>query len=136
MAQVAVREDAAKKTWFVSAGSMTYAVGVNDMGMLQSLYWGPKLPEDASLPAAKAPAERASFDPQISTTPLEFPAWGAGLFTEDALKADFSNGDRTSILKFASAKMSADGLEIVLKDTAQPLLVHLYYKAYPEGVIA
>lgn len=136
VAQVAVREDAAKKTWFVSAGTMTYAVGVNDLGMLQSLYWGPKLPANAALPAAKAPPERASFDPQISTTPLEYPAWGEGLFTEAALKADFSNGDRTSILKFESAKTSADELEVVLKDSAQPLRVHLYYKAYPEGVIA
>ena len=48
--------------------------------------------------------ERASFDPPIATTPLEYPAWGAGLFTEPALKIDSPNGDRTLILKFASAQ--------------------------------
>lgn len=136
LAQTAVREDAQRKTWYVSAGTMTYAVGVNDNGMLQPLYWGPKLPPNASLPAAVAQPERASFDPSIATTPLEYPAWGMGLFTEAALKANYSNGDRTSILVYDSAKVTADTLEIVLKDTAQPLRVHLYYQAYPEGVIA
>ncbi|GAA3754172.1 alpha-galactosidase [Terriglobus aquaticus] len=135
-AQVAVHENAAGHEWFLDAGRMTYAVGVNDQGMLQSMYWGPHLPADATLPAAKMHPERASVDPPIGTTPLEYPAWGEGLFTESALKADSPNGDRTLILKYESAKTSADQLEIVLKDTAQPVRVHLYYKAFPEGVIA
>jgi len=135
LAQSSVREDANRKQWFLTAGDMTYAIGVNDQDMLQSLYWGPKLPENATLPQAKAHAERASFDPQVATTPLEYPAWGAGLFTESALKADSANGDRTLILQYDSAKMSDDQLEIVLKDTVQPIRVHLYYHAYPEGII-
>ncbi|WP_419804739.1 alpha-galactosidase [Terriglobus sp.] len=135
-AQAAVREVATRKQWYLDAGRMTYAVGVNDQSTLQSLYWGPKLPSGAALPAAKMHEERASIDPAIATTPLEYPAWGEGLFTEAALKADSANGDRTLILKYESAKTSADGLEIVLRDTAQPVRVHLYYKAFTEGVIA
>lgn len=133
---VAVREDGARKQWYVTAGSMTYAVGVNEQGMLQSLYWGPRLPADAVLPVAKMRPERASMDPAIATTPLEYPAWGAGLFTEVALKADSANGDRTLILKYESATASGSELEVVLKDTVQPIRVHLYYRAYPEGVLA
>ena len=135
-AQSAVREDTARKQWYVNAGRMTYAIGVNDQGMLQTLYWGPRLPAGATLPAAQMHPERASIDPAIATTPLEYPAWGEGLFTEAALKADSANGDRTLILKYESAKTSGDELEVVLKDTAQPVRVHLYYKAFPEGVIA
>ena len=136
-AQTAVREDRGRQQWYLDAGKSTYAVGVNDQGMLQSLYWGPKLAAEARLPAAKMHEERASIDPPIATTPLEYPAWGAGLFTEAALKVNSPNGDRTLILKYDSAKMTGnDQLEIVLKDTAQPLRVHLYYRAYPEGVLA
>ena len=49
---------------------------------------------------------------------------------------DSPNGDRTLILKYDSAAVKGDTLEIVLKDAAQPLKVHLYYQAFPEGVIA
>ena len=46
-AQSSVREDAARRHWILNAGESTYVVGVNDQGMLQSLYWGPKLEADA-----------------------------------------------------------------------------------------
>jgi alpha-galactosidase len=60
-----------------------------------------------------------------------------GLFTEAALKANSSNGDRTLLLKYDSAKVTGSNkLEIVLKDATEPLRVHLYYHAYAEGVIA
>ena len=134
--QSSIREDAAKQQWILNAGESTYVIGVNDQGMLQSLYWGPKLEPGASLPAAKMKPERASFDPPIATTPLEYPAWGAGLFTEPALKVTSPNGDRTLILKFASAQVDGQQLEIVLKDVVQPVTVHLFYRAYPQGVIA
>ena len=135
--QTAVREDAAHRQWYIDAGRQTYAIGVNEQEMLQSLYWGPKLAANAELPAAKMNDARASFDPPIGNTPLEYPAWGAGLFTEAALKANSPNGDRTLLLKYDSAKVTGSNeLEIVLKDATEPLRVHLYYHAYPEGVIA
>ena len=135
-AQSSIREDATKQQWILNAGESTYVIGVNDQGMLQSLYWGHTLEPGVWLPAAKMKPERASFDPPIATTPLEYPAWGAGLFTEPALKIDSPNGDRTLILKFASAHVDGEQLEIVLKDVAQPVAVHLFYRVYPQGVIA
>jgi alpha-galactosidase len=136
VAQNSIREDVARRQWFLDAGESTYVVGVNDQDMLQSVYWGPKLGPGAMLPAAGMRPERASFDPQVATTPLEYPAWGAGLFTEPALKVDSPNGDRTLILKFASSHIEGQRLEIVLKDVSQPLAVHLFYEAYPQGLIA
>ena len=136
-AQTAIREDRAAKQWYLDAGKQSYVIGVNDEGMLQSLYWGPKLAPDAHLPAAKMHEERASIDPPIGTTPLEYPAWGAGLYTEAALKANSPNGDRTLVLQYESATVTGnDGLEVVLKDATEPLRVHLYYRAYPEGMLA
>ena len=134
--QNSIRADAAKQQWILNAGESTYVIGVNDQGMLQSLYWGPTLEPGASLPAVRMKPERASFDPPIATTPLEYPAWGAGLFTEPALKVDSPNGDRTLILKFVSAHLDGQQLEIELKDVAQPVTVHLFYRVYSQGVLA
>ena len=136
LSQAAVRPHPERQQWFIDAGKMTYAMGVNEQGTLQSLYYGPKLAPNAVLPVAHSVPERASQGPSSETTPQEYPAWGAGNFTETALKVDSPNGDRTLILKYDSAAVKGDTLEIVLKDAAQPLKVHLYYQAFPEGVIA
>lgn len=135
-AQVVVRAVPDRGQWYLRAGETTYVVGVDEKGMLETLYWGPALPEGAQLEKAHSAPERASFDPPATTTPLEYAAWGAGLMTEPALKVDSPNGDRTLILVYDSAKVSGNELEIVLKDTVQPLRVHLHYEVYSEGVIA
>ena len=120
----------------MTAGRSSYVVGLNEMKMVQTLYWGPTLGTGAMLPAAHSARERAAFDPSIETTALEYPAWGAGLQLEPALKVTSPNGDRTLILVYDSAAVHGDQLEIVLKDTVQPVRVHLYYQVYAEGVIA
>ncbi len=136
VAQTSVRAQPDRQQWYLDAGSMTYVVGVNEQGMLQSLYWGPKLNEHALLPVAKTLPERASQYAPSATTPQEYPAFGAGDFLETALKVNSPNGDRTLILKYESARVSGSQLEIVLKDTSEPLRVHLYYQTYSEGILA
>ena len=136
VAQAPVRTDPNRRQWYIDAGSSTYVLGVNEQGMVQTLYWGPALPATAHLPSAKSEPARAAFDPSIGTTPLEYPAWGGGLDTEPALKVDSPNGDRTLQLKFEAAHVDGPQLDLVLRDTVQPLRVHLFYRAYPEGVIA
>lgn len=135
-AQNSIRPVPERKQWYLNAGESTYVVGVNEQNMVQTLYWGPALPSNALLPAAHSVPERASFDAAVVTTPLEYPGWGAGLFTEAALKVDSPNGDRTLILVYDSAKVTGNQLEIVLKDTVQPLRVHLYYETFGEGILA
>ena len=125
-----------RQQWFLTTGESTYVVGVDEKNMLQSLYWGPALPADAALPKAQSHRERASFDSPVNTTPLEYPAWGQGLQLEPALKVDSPNGDRTLVLVYDSAKVEANHLEIILKDTAQPIRVHLHYQTFAEGVLA
>jgi alpha-galactosidase len=131
-----VRAVPERQQWRLDAGEMSYVVGVNDRKMLQSLYWGPRLAAKAMLPAAKESGDRASFDGAIMTTPLEYAGWGAGLFTEPALKVDSPDGDRTLILLYDSAKMDGSRLEITLKDATEPVRVHLYYEAFPQGILA
>ncbi len=131
-----IRSVPEREQWYLNAGESTYVVGVDERRMPETLYWGPRLPESAKLPKAHSAPERASFDAPVNTTALEYPAWGEGLFTEPALKADSPNGDRTLVLTFENASVTGSQLEIVLRDTTQPLRVHLFYRVYREGVIA
>jgi alpha-galactosidase len=136
VAQTGIRALTERKQWYLTSGESTYVVGINEQNMPQSLYWGPALPADAVFPEAHSANERASFDGPILTTALEYPGWGEGLFTEAALKVDSPNGDRTLVLVYDNAKVSGNGLEIVLKDTAQALRVHLHYVVFGEGILA
>ncbi len=123
--------------WLLSAGEMSYVVGINDAHMPQTLYWGARIPGMDSLPAARMRPELASFDPPIATTPLEYPAWGGGLDYEPAIKASFPNGNRSMTLLFDKADQpSPDTLELTLRDAVEPVYVHLYYQVFPQGVLA
>ncbi len=136
-AQSSIRYDAAKQQWTIEAGEMSYILGVNDERMLQTLYWGQRLSTDASLPAAFAIKDRSSFDAEVSSTPLEYAGWGKGLYTEPALKVTFADGNRTLVLRYDGYKQDGDTLEITLRDTVQPVFVHLFYKSYPkQGILA
>lgn len=136
LAQSSIHASTDGRQWYLEAGQTSYVLGVNEQQMLQTIYWGPKLGASATLPAARSKPERASFDGPIVTTPLEYAAWGAGLSTEPALKVTSPNGDRTLVLVYDSAKLAQDLLEIVLRDKVQPVAVHLFYRVYPQGVIA
>lgn len=74
----------------LDGGNSTYAFGVNEHGELQPLYWGGRLGAHDSIPPPHSFPEVASFDSPYTTTPQEYAGWGAGLFTEPALKATLS----------------------------------------------
>ena len=135
-AQMSIRPVPAQQQWFLNAGASTYVVGINDAMMPQTLYWGPTLPADHTMPAARMARERASFDAPIMGTMLEYPAAGEGLFTEPALKVDSPNGDRTLVLVYDHATVENGRLEIVVRDKVQPIRVHLFYQPYTEGILA
>jgi alpha-galactosidase len=132
-----IRYDESRLQWRLDSDQMTYVIGVNQQKMVQSLYWGPRLSSGSEIPKAKMGAESSSFDPSMSTTQLEYPAWGAGLSTEPALKVTSSNGDRTLVLEYSSANLNGDLLELRLRDQVQPIAVHLFYRVFEDqGIIA
>ncbi len=101
----------------LDGGNSTYAFGVNERGELQTLYWGGRLGPNDKIPAAHSYMEWASFDSSYTTTPQEYAGWGAGLFTEPALKVSFADGNRDLVLHFVQATPNgAQSLEVVLKD--------------------
>ena len=123
-----------KKLWVLQGGEATYALGVNERGELQHLYWGKRI-DAQDFTAAKSLKGWAAFDLSTTTTPQEYPGWGAGLYVEPTLKATFSNGNREVILRYVAHEIKDKDLEITLKDETSPLFVHLHYRVYPDTSI-
>jgi alpha-galactosidase len=112
----------------LDGGGSTYAFGVNERGELQAVYWGGRLGAQDAVAAPHSMPEIASFDSPYTTTPQEYASWGAGLFTEPALKVTFADGNRDLVLHFVSGKpASAGGYEILLKDISREIYVTLRY---------
>jgi alpha-galactosidase len=122
----------------LDGGNSTYAFGVNERGELQAIYWGGKLGPGDAVAAPHSMPEMASFDSPYTTTPQEYASWGAGLFTEPALKVSFADGNRDLVLHFVSGKSTGPGaIEILLKDISREVYVTLRYSIDPEsGILA
>src|SRR5215469_2474969 len=128
----------APQVFRLDGGRCTYAFGVNERGELQTLYWGGRLSPQDKIPGAHSLAEWASFDSSYTNTPQEYSGWGAGSFTEPALKITFADGNRDLVLHFVSATPSgSQSLEILLKDISREVYVRLRYAMDSEtGILA
>jgi alpha-galactosidase len=122
----------------LDGGNSTYAFGVNERGELQPLHWGGRLGAHDTIAPPHSMPEMASFDSPYTTTPQEYASWGAGLFTEPALKVTFADGNRDLALHFVSGKPNgAVAFEILLKDVSREIYVTLHYSIDPEsGILA
>ncbi len=109
-AHAAVQYYPERKVWVLQAGEATYAMGVNERGELQSIYWGPRVMRDADFSPAHSREEIASFDLSNTTTPQEYPGWGAELYNEPALKATYANGNRDVVLHFVQQHIDGETL--------------------------
>ena len=122
----------------LDGGNSTYAFGVNEHSELQPLYWGGRLGAHDVVPPAHSLPEVASFDSPYTTTPQEYAGWGAGLFTEPALKVTFPDGNRDLVLHFVRAtKNTPQAVDVQLKDISREIYVTLRYSIDPDtGILA
>ena len=135
LAADAIRFLPATKTFVLDAGPVTYAVGVNEKGALQPVYWGARLWRDQDFTAAHSLQGWASFDLSASTTPNEYPGYGGGVFVEPAVKATLPNGTRDLVFQYQSHEIKGDTLIIRIKDITYNLEAALHYKVFPQGII-
>ncbi len=143
-----VTAPAGARVFRLDGGGVTYAMGVDEKGYLQPLYWGSALAEGDPLVSGdpvktgdpivlKAPGELSGFDPAGSVTPQEFPGQGEGLVSEPGVKALFADGNRDLVLKYRSHRASGETLTVELADIRRPLFVTLTYTIDPEtGIVA
>ena len=138
MAQVAATSfDPVTKVFRLNGGDVSYVFGVNSRGELQQLYWGGRLAADDHFAQPEPMPEWASFDSSYTNTPEEYAGWGAGLDVEPALKVTFADGNRDLVLHYQSHELTADGVEVVLKDLKRYVFVTLHYSIDPEsGILA
>src|SRR5258708_9049462 len=104
-----------KKLWVLQGGEATYALGVNERGELQHLYWGKRMGAEDFGGAHSLP-EWSSFDLSTATTPQEYPGWGAGLYAEPSLKATFANGNREVVLHYFATQPKHANLATTLNN--------------------
>ena len=141
-ARLSVAQTAARPTagpvFRLDGGNSTYAFGVNERAELQALYWGGRVGLHDPIPSAHSKPEMASFDSPYTTTPQEYASWGAGLFTEPAIKITFADGNRDLVLHFVrAAPNGSQSLEILLKDISREIFVTLRYSMDAEsGILA
>lgn len=130
-----IQFDAATHVFRMDAADVSYIIGVNEKGELQTLYWGKRLRATDALPAAKSENGSSSFD--LVVTPQEFVGWGGGLYTVPDLKITFPDGNRDLVLHYVSHSIQANTLTIVLKDIQRDVQVDLMYKIDPNtGILA
>jgi alpha-galactosidase len=117
----------------LDGGNVTYSMGVNSRGELQSIYWGPRLAASDQLPEPKP----IGFADEINDTEQEFPGWGGGVLDEPALKISFPDGNRDLVLHYVSHTMAGDELQVTLRDISRDIFVILKYSMDKEtGILA
>jgi len=135
-AQSPVRFLEAKKIFVLDAGKVSYVFGINEQNMLQHIYWGKHVWREDDFTTAHSLPQWASFDLSTTTTPYEYPGWGAGLFVEPSLKVTFPDGNRDLVLHYVDHHIDGNTLTLTLKDIQRPLLVHLHYTVFPQtGIV-
>jgi alpha-galactosidase len=120
--------DATTQVFRMDAAKVSYVLGLNEAGELQTLSWGKRLPKSDHFSAAKQMPGASAFDLPVSATPQEFVGWGGGLFVEPDLKITFPNGNRDLVLKYSSYSIDGNRLSIVMKDIQLEVYVTLEYE--------
>ncbi len=121
-----------KKLFILDSGPVSYVFGINERNELQHVYWGGKITRDADFQPVRSTREWSSLDLSTAYTPQEYAGWGAGLYTEPALKVTWPDGNRDLVLHYDSHKIAGDTLTVELKDISRPIYVELRYTVYPE----
>jgi alpha-galactosidase len=134
LANASVRYIPETKVWVLDTDRTTYAIGVNENGVVQHMYWSAKI-RGEDLPAPRTARSRSSFDPSETMTPEEYPAWGGMRYIEPALKATFDNGNRDVVLKYVSHRIEGETLSVRVKDIGNDLFADMIYRVYPHADI-
>jgi alpha-galactosidase len=133
----AIRYDDAGRTFRLEAADVSYVLGVNQEGELQSLYWGKRLRPSDPISAARADNGTSSFDLSVNATPQEFVGWGGGLVVVPDVKITFPDGNRDLALRYVAHHIQDDTLTITMKDISRDVTVALLYRIDGEtGVLA
>lgn len=132
-----IRYDDASHTFRLEAADVSYVLGVNENGELQTLYWGKRLRPADPFPAAHSDGGSSAFDLSSNATPQEFAGWGGGMYVVPDVKITFPDGNRDLVLHYQSHTIEGNALTITMKDIQRDVQVQLRYEIDPAtGVLA
>ncbi len=130
-----IHYDATQHIFRIDAGNITYALGVNDRNVLETLYWGARLAADDPLGPVGVSPGRASFAPPGSTTQQEYAGWGGSIAITPNLKVHFPDGNRDLVLHYRNHRIDGNTLYIGLRDIRTDVKVRLRYVVDPSTCI-
>jgi len=117
--------------WVLNTQNTSYAYGVNELGYLEHVYWGARLPAYSDYQGPGAYARRITPERYSHE---EYPAWGDYKFNEPCLKVRFADGVRAVFLKWVDSAVEhgdgVDTLTVTLADQHYPLQVKLVYRVF------
>lgn len=121
------------KNYFINTENTTYAIGVDDTGIVRHLYWGSRI-DDESLEIPDI-WDTNSNHSDMDNAVTEYTAFGGKMYRNCAVKCRYFDNCRDCILKFKSAAQNENELVITLEDSVYLFLVELHYVTYPDSDI-
>ena len=121
------------KNYFINTENTTYAIGVDDKGIVRHLYWGSRI-DDESLEIPDI-WDTNSNHSDMDNAMTEYTAFGGKMYRNCAVKCRYFDNCRDCILKFKSAVQNKNELVITLEDSVYSFLVELHYVTYPDSNI-
>lgn len=120
-----------RKAWVLRTNHTDYAIGVDESGALQHLYWGEKLSLPDDYPGADC-RQAWIWEPEDGISREETMPWGKRNFAEPGLKVEFADRTRDLVLHFTGAHIENDTLRIELQDALKSLQVTACYRVFGE----
>lgn len=99
---------AGQPIWILNTANTAYVCGIDKYGMLQHVYWGPRLRADGDYGEPQPASPRFPHERNEGISQEEYPAWGDIKYCEPCLKATFADGVRAVVLQFKQATINPD----------------------------
>ncbi len=127
-----MRIERTKNIFVLETENCQYVVGAGKNG-LYHLHWGGKCTkEDFEINEL---GEQNSCHSVLDFTKTEYVPFGGTMYRECALKCEFADGCRDTVLEYADYKILTDSLEIIMKDPKYGLSVSLVYRLFDNSDI-
>ena len=118
--------------WVLETRATSYALGLDQYGYLQHMYWGPKLAYASDYGEPTGLGTYGGHERKEGVSQEEYPLWGDLKFSEVCLKLSFADGTRTALFTFQNAEVEDSSLTLHFKDPSYELYLELHYIVYAD----
>jgi alpha-galactosidase len=126
------RTPSGKLFWTLETTGSSYALGIDEHGYLQHMYWGPRLAYPSDYGEPNGLATPGGHERSQGVSQEEYPVWGDLKFGEVCLKLRFADGTRAGLFAFEKAEVQTSNLILFFKDPSYELLLELHYQVHAD----